>query len=114
MAIDNKRRGMLTYGVVLLRDNAHPHTAACTRALLEHFNWELFVYHLFTCLKNWLVSQHFSNNEELLEGVKKWLSSQAANFFDRHTKLIPLYDKCLNSGGDYVEKYFKYLRIAVA
>jgi transposase len=33
---------MLTYGVVLLHDNAHPHTATRTRVLLEHFNWELF------------------------------------------------------------------------
>jgi histone-lysine N-methyltransferase SETMAR len=65
---ENKRRGMLTYSVVLLHDNASPHTAARTRALLEHFNWELFDhtpyspdlapcdYHLFTYLKNWLVS----------------------------------------------------------
>jgi hypothetical protein len=29
-AIQKKRRGMLTYGVVFLNDNAHPHTAACT------------------------------------------------------------------------------------
>jgi hypothetical protein len=36
-----KRRGMLKFGVVLLHDNALPHTAARTRALLEHFNWEL-------------------------------------------------------------------------
>jgi histone-lysine N-methyltransferase SETMAR len=41
-AIQNKRRGMLTYGVVLLHDNAHPHTAAYTQALLEHFNWVVF------------------------------------------------------------------------
>jgi hypothetical protein len=40
-AIQNKRRGMLTHGVVLLHDNVHPHTAARTRALLEHFIWEL-------------------------------------------------------------------------
>jgi hypothetical protein len=33
---------MMTSGVVLLHDNAHPHTAAHTQALLEHFNWELF------------------------------------------------------------------------
>jgi hypothetical protein len=33
---------MLTYSVVLLHDNGHLHTSACTRALLEHFNWELF------------------------------------------------------------------------
>jgi hypothetical protein len=55
---------MLISGVVLLHDNACPHTAASTHALLEHFNWELFEhppyspdlalcdYHLFTYLKN--------------------------------------------------------------
>jgi hypothetical protein len=75
---------MLTSGAVLL------HTAACTRALLVHFNWELFDhtpyspdlppsnYHLFTCPKNWFRSQRFNNTEELMEGVKMWVSSQAA------------------------------------
>jgi transposase len=33
---------MLTFGVVLLHDNARPHTVAHTRALLEHLNWVLF------------------------------------------------------------------------
>jgi transposase len=73
---------MLTSGVVLLLDNACPHTAAHIRELLEHFNWELFDhppyshdlapsdYHLFTYLKNWLASQRLNNNEELMEGVK--------------------------------------------
>jgi hypothetical protein len=77
--------------------------------LLEHSNWELFDhspyssdlgpsdYHLFTYLKNWSRSQDFSNNEELMEDIKTWLSSQA------YTKLIPQYDKCLDSGGDYIE-----------
>jgi histone-lysine N-methyltransferase SETMAR len=115
-AIQNKRRGMLTYCVVLFHDNAHLHTAARTRALLEHFNWELFGHtpyspdlapsdYLFTYLKNWLGSLRFSNDEELMESVKTCLSSQAANFFDTGTqKLIPRYDKCFNSGGDYVEE----------
>jgi transposase len=35
---------MLTSIVLLLYDNARLHTAACTRALREHFNWELFDY----------------------------------------------------------------------
>jgi histone-lysine N-methyltransferase SETMAR len=69
---------------------------------LEHFNWVLFDhppyspdiapsdYYLFTYLKNWLGSQRFNNNEELAEGVKTWLSSQAAGFFDTGIqKLIP-------------------------
>jgi histone-lysine N-methyltransferase SETMAR len=60
-----------------------------------HFNWELFDHlpyspdlalsdsHMFTYLKNWLGSQRFNNNEELTEGAKTWLSSQAADFFDK-------------------------------
>jgi hypothetical protein len=44
-----------------------------------------------------------------MEGVKTWLSSMVADFFDMGMqKLIPPYDKCLNSGGDYVDKYHKY------
>jgi transposase len=96
-AIQNKRRGKLTSGVVLLRANVLPHTAARTRALLEHFSWELFDhppyspdvaqsdYHLFTYLKNWLRSQRFKD-EELREVAKTWLSLQVADFFNRHTK----------------------------
>jgi hypothetical protein len=38
MAIQNKRCGMLTSGVVLIHDNVHLHTAAGTQALLEHFS----------------------------------------------------------------------------
>jgi hypothetical protein len=41
-AIHNKRRGMLTSGVALLHDNACLDTDACTWAMLEHFNWQLF------------------------------------------------------------------------
>jgi hypothetical protein len=59
---------------------------------------------LFTYLKNWLGPQRFNNNK-LMESVKTWLSSQAADFFDTGIqKLIRQYDKCLNSSGDYVEK----------
>jgi hypothetical protein len=37
-ALQNKRRGMLKSNVVLLHDNAHPRTAARTRALLERLS----------------------------------------------------------------------------
>jgi hypothetical protein len=72
---------MLISGVVPLHENARLHTDACTGALLEHVSWELFDhppyspdfaptdYHLCTYPKNWLGSQRFSNNEELIEGV---------------------------------------------
>jgi transposase len=100
--IQNKRRGMLTSGVVFLCDNARPHTstAARARALLKHFNWELFDqppysrdlassdYNLFTYLENWLLSQHFNNNEKLMEGVKTSQSRQVADFFDTGIKKL--------------------------
>jgi transposase len=88
-AIQKKKRGMLTPGVVLLYDNARPHTAGRTGALLEHFKLGHVChptyspdlapsdYHLFTYLKNCLGSQRCNNTEELIEGVKTWLSSQA-------------------------------------
>jgi hypothetical protein len=49
-----------------------------------------------------------------MEDVKTWLSSQAADFFDTGIqKLIPRYDKCLSSGGDYIEKWLTYVRMFV-
>jgi transposase len=84
---------LLTSSVVLIHDNARLHTAACAQALLEHFNWELFDHpsyspdlvvidcHLITYLKAWFGSRRVTNNEELMEGVKMWLSPQAADFF---------------------------------
>jgi hypothetical protein len=78
---------MLTSSVVFFHENALPLPAGRSRALLEHFNWELYDHFscspdltpsyckLFIYLKNWLRSQHFYNNEELMEGVKTWLSS---------------------------------------
>jgi transposase len=80
--IQNKMRGMLTSGVVLLHDNAHRHTAARTRALLEHLNGKLFDhppyspdvvtsdYNLFKYLKNRFRSQRLKN-DELMEGDKR-------------------------------------------
>jgi histone-lysine N-methyltransferase SETMAR len=79
------RHGMLTKGVVLLHDNARPHTAARTNALIKLFNWEIFDhpsysmnlvpsnYHLFTKMKVWLATQHFHTNKELMDGVNNWL-----------------------------------------
>jgi histone-lysine N-methyltransferase SETMAR len=72
---------MLTKGFIFLHDNARPHTAAGTNALIQLFNWEIFDhppyspvlapsdYHLFTKMTFWLATQHFHTNEELMDGV---------------------------------------------
>jgi len=115
-SIQNKRRGMLTKGVVRVHDNARPHTAVRTNALIKRFNWEIFDhppyspdlapsdYHLFSKMKVWLVTQRFQSNEELMDGVNNWLHTLAAPFFDEGLqKLVSRY-KCLNVHGHYVEK----------
>jgi hypothetical protein len=89
---------MLTCGVVLLNENARPHTGARTRTLLEHLDWEWFDYpshsrdlapsdyHLFTrtCLKNWLRSQRFNNNNGRCQNVAELISGRLLRH--RHTE----------------------------
>ncbi|GBM51790.1 Histone-lysine N-methyltransferase SETMAR [Araneus ventricosus] len=41
-AIPNKRRGLLSSGVVLLHDNARPHTAVGAGAVLHKLKWDVF------------------------------------------------------------------------
>jgi len=61
-------------------------------------------YHLFLHLKKFLGGKRFDDNE-LKDGVQKWLTSQAAASYEEGIqKLVPHYNKCLNNGGEYVEK----------
>jgi len=62
-------------------------------------------YHLFLHLKKFLGSKRFDDDNDLKDVVHKWLTSQAVAFYEEGTqKLVPHYDKCLNNGGEYVEK----------
>jgi histone-lysine N-methyltransferase SETMAR len=62
-------------------------------------------FHLFLHLQKFLAGQRFNNDEDIKKAVQKWLSSQAAPFYDEGIqKLVSCYDKCLNNGGNYVEK----------
>jgi histone-lysine N-methyltransferase SETMAR len=108
-AIQNKQHGMLSAGIVFLHDNARPDTAQRTASPLQEFSWEVFNhppyspdlapsdFHLFLHLKKF--HQNFENDRE------EELEFQAADFYDTGIqKLVPRYDKCRNSDGEYVEK----------
>jgi len=116
-AIQNKRRGMLSRCVVMIHDNARPHTAAATQNLITTFGWEQFDhppyspdlvpsdFHLFLYLKSFLAGRWFHDNNEVKEAVTMCFTSQATSFYDEGIqKLVQRYDKCLNNGGNCVEK----------
>ena len=52
-----------------------------------------------------LADQKFHEDEEVTYEVTAWLCAQVAELYDiRIQKLIPRLNKCLERGGDYVEK----------
>jgi histone-lysine N-methyltransferase SETMAR len=60
-------------------------------------------YHLFLHLKKFLRGKQF--DDDLNDAVQKWLTSQVAAFYEEGIQeLVLRYDKCLNNGGEYVEK----------
>jgi hypothetical protein len=115
-AIQNKRLGILTSIIVFLHDNARSAYSCLLLSSAEAFQLGIVLhppynpdlassdYYMFTYLKKGLESQCFNNNQ-LMEGVKTWLISHAAGFFDTSIQiLIPRYNRGLNSGNDYIEK----------
>jgi hypothetical protein len=56
-------------------------------------------------LKKHLAGQKFHEDEEVKNEVTTWLCAQAAEFYDIGIlKPVPRLNKCLDEGGDYVEK----------
>jgi hypothetical protein len=107
---------MLSQGVVMLHDNARPHTASATQDLITTFGWEQFDhppyspdlapsdFHVFLHLKTFLGGWWF-HDDKVNEAVNTWFTLQTASFYDAWIqKLLPHYDKCLNNDGNYVEE----------
>ena len=115
--IKNKRRGLLSRGVVFHQDNARPHTAARTMAKIEELGWEVLVhppyspdlapsdFHLFGPLKNHMRGKHFTTDAAVIEAVRKWFRTQSPEFYSAGIQnLVGRWNKCIEKEGDYVEK----------
>ena len=73
--IQNKERGMLSWGVVMIHDNARPHNDTTMQNLITKFGWEQSNYppsspdlapsdfHLSVHLKSFLAGWKFHDNE---------------------------------------------------
>ena len=80
-AIRSKRRELLSKGVVLLLDNARPHTAAHTAETLRKFKFQIMAhppyspylapsdYYLLGSFKEALRGRRFTSDQEVKEAV---------------------------------------------
>ncbi len=116
-AIQDKRRGKLSKKILFIHDNARPHTAEMTQAMLETLKWEVFPhpphspdlapsdFHLFPAMHVAFGGKRFNSDEEVQQAVLSYLRKLAAEFyFAGIEKLVYRYNKCLDLAGDYVEK----------
>jgi len=115
--IRSKRRGKLSKEILLLHDNARPHTTAHTLETLKQLKWEVMEhpayspdlapsdFHLFRPLKNALWGRRFPCDDDVKAAVHQWLHAQPKTFFaDGIKKLIGRWEKCIAKQGDYIEK----------
>jgi len=87
-----KRRGFPIRDVLLLRDNARPHSAALTQEKLAQMYWTALEHppyspdlspcdcHMFGHLKEALGGQRFDNDEQVENFVCKWLQTRPPSF----------------------------------
>ena len=112
--IKSKRPGILLDGIILLHDNARPHTANLVKDKLQRFDWEinqhppyipdfspLLLLFFFRELKKDIPGR-FSSDEEVQEWVRLWVSQRPTSFYKTGIdRLISEWDKCINSSGKY-------------
>ena len=119
-AIRKKRPGLLRQGVLLLHDNARPHTASATQETIRQMHWEVLPhppyspdlapsdFHLFGPMKHYLGGKHFTDDEEVQHNIRHCrilLLQQSTEFYaEGIQKLVERWDKCINVAGDYTEK----------
>lgn len=116
-ALTKYRPGKLHARPLLQQDNARPHTARRTRAVLNDLRWELLPhppyspdlapsdYHLFAELKKPLRGVRFEDLNDVKRAINRWIRDTPKKFFDEGLKkLVPRWQKCVAMNGDYVEK----------
>ena len=93
--IQNRRRGKLSRGIVLIHDNACPHSARQTQALLHGaFHWDTFDhppyspdmapsdFFFFSKMKEHIALKRFTDHEDLQHAVMDWWNSQTAFLYE--------------------------------
>jgi len=110
----NKRPGQ---NIIILHDNARPHTAHLTSETTAKMGWEVLPhpsyspdlapsdYHLFRFVKDQLHGQRYETTEAIQKAVRQYLRMAATEFYRRGIFKHPeRWEKCVQRSGNYVEK----------
>jgi histone-lysine N-methyltransferase SETMAR len=116
-AYKTKRCGQPIRNVILLHDNARPHTAILTWDKLKEFQWETLEqppyspdlsptdYHLFRPLKEALGGHRFQSDDGVEEFVRNWAVTHPPTFYEEGIQKLPTcWQKCVELQEDHVEK----------
>jgi len=106
-----------TLPILLLHDNAGPHTARATIDALEMLKFDVLChppyspdlassnFHFFPHLKRDLKGTHYTSDDEVKQAVTSWIKQRTPEFFiDGMRKLVLRWEKCIERQGEYVEK----------
>ncbi|GFU73581.1 mariner Mos1 transposase [Trichonephila clavipes] len=92
-AIKSKCPCMLSNGVILLHDNAHPHMANTAKTTLQQFRWETLEhpsyssdlspkdFHVFRLLKRAIRENRFAMKDEVCDWAPALIRQQSTSFF---------------------------------
>lgn len=102
--------------VVLLHDNAKPHTARLTRDKLADMAWEVLPhppyspdisptdFHLFRSLEHWIRGQKFTNREDIEASLAEFFASKSRAWYARGINLLEeRWNQIIQSDGEYFE-----------
>lgn len=116
-SIKEKRRGMLSQGVLLLHDNAPAHTAKVAQAALHSAGFQQLPhpayspdlapsdFYLFRHLKAHLRGQRFGDDNEVCQATEAFFESKSPSWYLSGMQMLEhRFEKCISVNGDYIEK----------
>lgn len=102
-------------GVTFHQDNARPHTSKITSKKIKDLGWEVMEhppyspdiaptdFHLFRSLQHFLCEKRFQNEDEIKEGIKKFIASKSISFFEKGIRsLVDKWQTIIDNNGEYI------------